>query len=188
MLFRLFALVAILVGCENKQQTNLIEGSLSNSTLAYEFINAFYSFNADSLQAILADAPTSQPNLLYYQKWAECGHYEVVKRNPFIEKNDSTILVPVTVKDDLMAALKIDFNVTDTFHITIRKGKIIGVETSSNDPTQYYEAKEWVKQNLPELIEKPCEGIWNGGPTPCDCIQGMLKGFEAFTQSSSNKP
>jgi hypothetical protein len=79
-----------------------------------------------------------------------------------------------------MAALKIDFNVTDTFFISIRKGQIRSVQTSSNDPDQYYEAKEWVKKNRSDLIEKPCKGIWEGGPTPCECIQGMLKGFAEF--------
>jgi GH15 family glucan-1,4-alpha-glucosidase len=79
-----------------------------------------------------------------------------------------------------MAALQIDFNVTDTFHIAVQKGKIRSVQTSSNDPKEYYEAKEWVKQNRSELIERPCEGIWEGGPTPCECILGMIKGFKAF--------
>ena len=134
---------------------------------------------------MLFSAEESQPNILYYQKWAECGHYEVVSRNALVQKNDSLILAPVTVKDDLMAALKIDFNVTDTFRIAIRNGKIRSVETSSNDPAVYYEAKAWVKKNHPELIEKPCEGIWEGGPTPCECIQGMLKGFGAFTDAKA---
>ena len=79
-----------------------------------------------------------------------------------------------------MAALQIDFNVTDTFHITIHNGKISEVKTSSNDPDEYYAAKEWVKEHHPEFIEKACEGIWEGGPTPCECVQGMVMGFHAF--------
>lgn len=74
-----------------------------------------------------------------------------------------------------MNALQINFNVTDTFHILIHDGQICSVETSSNDPDTYYEAKAWVKKNRPEFVEKACEGIWVGGPTPCECIQGMVK-------------
>ncbi|MBA4057976.1 MAG: hypothetical protein C0490_24885, partial [Marivirga sp.] len=98
-------------------------------------------------------------------------------------KNDSIVIFPVTVKDDLMGALSIDFNVTDTFHILIQKGKILSVKTSSNDIDVYYEAKEWVIKNRPELVEKACEGIWEGGPTPCECVLGMVKGFAEFTEN-----
>lgn len=147
-----------------------------------QFVDAFYSFNKDSLQYLLSSARGSQPNILYYQEWAKCGNYAIVKRGSCIQKYDSLVLVPVTVKDDLISALHIDFHVTDTFHLTISNGQIRSVTTTSNDPDVYYEAKEWVKQNRPELIEKVCEGIWDGGPTPCACVQGMVKGFAAFRE------
>ncbi len=59
-----------------------------------------------------------------------------------------------------MNALQINFNVTDTFHITIRDGQIRSVETSSNDPHTYYAAKEGVIKNRPEYVKKAWEGIW----------------------------
>jgi hypothetical protein len=152
----------------------------TNAALANEFINAFYSFDRDSLEYILIYAKGSRASILYYQKWAECGNYEVLKRSDCIVKNDSLVICPVTVKDDLMAGLNIDLNVTDSFHITIVNKHIRSVETSSNDPDEYYTAKEWVKVNRPELIEKPCQGIWEGGSTPCECVQGMVKGFREF--------
>ena len=93
------------------------------------------------------------------------------------------MIFPVTVKDDLMSTLDIDFNVTDTFHISLKNGKIFSVKTSSNDTDTYYQAKEWVIKNRPELVEKPCEGIWEGGPTPCECVLGMIKGFTEFTEN-----
>jgi hypothetical protein len=34
-------------------------------------------------------------------------------------KNDTLIICPVTVEDDLIKALELDLNVTDTFHIVI---------------------------------------------------------------------
>jgi hypothetical protein len=170
----------LFASCKNDSHPQASLTTKSSVVIANEFIDAFYSFNSDSLKTILSEATTSQPNILYYQKWAECGSYEVITRHECFGKKDSLVICPVTVKDDLMAGLNINFNVTDTFHLTITRGLIRAVETSSNDPDVYYEAKEWVKQNRPELIEKPCEGIWAGGPTPCECILGMIKGFKEF--------
>ncbi|HEX6890590.1 MAG TPA: hypothetical protein VF141_07855 [Chryseolinea sp.] len=175
-----FGFLLLSVSCKNGSHHEVNSTSESNTAVAAKFIDAFYSFNSDTLKSILSEAKGSQPNIVYYQKWAECGNYTVVTRHDCLEKNDSLVICPVTVKDDLMAGLGINFNVTDSFHLTITRGRIRSVETSSNDPEVYYEAKEWVKQNRPELIEKPCEGIWAGGPTPCECILGMIEGFKAF--------
>jgi hypothetical protein len=176
----LFGIFFGLVSCREATRPS---DSSSNHVVAKQFVDAFYSFNHDSLETILSEAKTSQPNIVYYQKWAECGHYRIVKQSDPVQKNDSVMLVPITVKDDLMAALEINFNVTDTFHVVVREGTIRSVETSSNDPEEYYQAKEWVKQNRPEWVDKPCEGIWNGGPTPCECIQGYIKGFGDFVKA-----
>lgn len=175
----LYLLLLPLAGCNNTSQKSTPPDHM---LIANAFVDAFYSFNSDSLQALLSAAERSRPGILYYQKWAKCGNYKVLHRDGYFEKNDSTIMVPVTVKDDLMGSLQIDFNVTDTFHITFRNDIIHEVQTSSNDPDEYYEAKEWVKTNRPEYIEKACEGIWEDGPTPCECIQGMVKGFLDFKE------
>jgi len=167
----------LLSGCKMTSQKN---NPPSNVAVAKAFIDAFYSFNRDSLQNILSAAGHSRPNMLYYQKWAECGNYKVLNRDNYFEKNDSTVIYPVTVKDDLIGALQIDFNVTDTFHIIIRNGKIYSVRNTSNDPEIYYEAYNWVKQNRSDLIEKVCEGFGKEGATPCECVRSMVKGFAEF--------
>lgn len=166
---------------------NSQESSKENVAIGNQFINAFYSFNRDSLQSLLTSAEASQPSILYYQKWAECAHYQVLDRAQAFEKNDSTIIFPVTVKDDLMSALGINFNVTDTFKISLYEGRIVSVSTSSNDPDEYYRAKEWVVKNRPNLVEKACEGIWEGGPTPCECVLGMIEGFAAFREERKGR-
>jgi hypothetical protein len=174
-------IVMLSAGCggDTSRETSSREAQIA---IANGFIDAFYSFDRDSLETVLANAQSSQPNILYYQKWAQCGHYKVITRHDCIVKNDSLVVCPVTVKDDLMSGLEIDFNVTDTFHLAITNGQIQSITNSSNDPAVYYEAKHWVKQNHPELIEQPCEGIWNGGPTPCECIEGMIAGFKDFVK------
>jgi hypothetical protein len=151
-----------------------------NVAAANEFIDAFYSFNSDELESTLTYAEESKPSILYYQGWAEGGNYEIIDRHPCIAKYDSLVICPVTVKDDLIVALEIDFFVTDTFHVTVKKGRILSVTTSSNDPPLYHEARDWVRQNRPELIEEPCRGIWEGGPTPGECVRAMVKGYTEF--------
>ena len=173
--------ILILASCNTATQNDAPDRDVA---IANKFIDAFYSFNTDSLQSTLSSAKESQPEILYYQKWAECANYKIVDRTHYFKKNDSTVIFPVTVKDDLMGALAIDFNVTDTFHISIQNGKILSVKTSSNDLDVYYEAKEWVNKNRPDLVGKACEGIWEGGPTPCECVLGMIKGFAEFTESN----
>lgn len=176
--FVIVGLLSIVVSCNRASRPTAVQSN--NVKLASKFIDTFYSFHYDSLELILSSAQESQPNILYYQKWAECGNYKILKRDTWFEKNDSVVIFPVTVKDDLMTSLKIDFNVTDTFHITIRNDRITSVQTTSNDLEIYYQAKEWVNKNRPELISEACEGIWEGGPTPCECVKGMVAGFAQF--------
>ncbi len=175
--------LSLLFCCNNTAHRDQPAEQERNVVVANEFVDVFYSFNRDSLDAILSNAAGSRAGILFYQKWAECGHYKIVRRGTLIEKNDSLVIVPVTVKDDLMGALQIDLNVTDTFRLAIRDGQIRSVHTSSNDPDTYYEAKEWVKKNRPDLVEKACEGIWAEGSTPCECVKGMVKGLREFRAS-----
>jgi hypothetical protein len=176
----IFSLLLLPGSFRNPSQSDNSVDQFNNIAVAKEFINAFYSFNSDTLASILSHASESQPSILYYQKWAECGNYIIIKKHNFFERNDSLIICPITVKDDLIGALNIDFNVTDTFHLTIIDGQIHSVQTSSNDPDLYYEAKQWVRQNRPQVIQGPCMGILEGGPTPCDCVRAMVKGFTEF--------
>jgi len=158
---------------------------MSNLEIANEFIEAFYSFDKNRLAEVLKHAPAAQPNILYYQKWAECGNYEILNKNEFVQESEHVIVCPITVQDDLMPALQLDFKVTDVFRLTIIDKEIRSVENSSDDPDIYYDAKKWVHENHPELVDEQCEGIWNGGPTPCECIKGVIKGFKLFIESKS---
>ena len=180
--------ILLFIGCKNRTISETTIYQNDNIQIANQFIDAFYSFNKDSLKLSLSYAEKSHPSILYYQKWAECGNYEVLKRFKCEEKNDSLVICPITVKDDLMSALQLDLNVTDTFHIVIKERKIRSVQTSSNDPDVYYKAKDWIKQNRPELIEKPCENAWEGGPTPCECIKATIQGLAEFTAPEESNP
>jgi len=93
------------------------------------------------------------------------------------------LLSPITVKDDLITALEIDFHVTDTFHLTIIDEKIRSIMTSSNDSDLFYEAKDWVKQNRAKMIEKACEGT----STACECVKATAEGYIKFKTNFKTK-
>ncbi len=82
-----------------------------------------------------------------------------------------------------MLALGIDYNVTDTFEISFMSDEITAVETSSDDLQIYYDARDWVREELPELVDLPCQGYFAGGPTPGDCARAMAEGYKQFAAS-----
>ncbi len=151
---------------------------------AESFVDAFYSFDPDVLRETLLSAEDSIPSILFYQGWAEGGNYEIVERIPCAFDPEGAISCSITVKDDLIGALGIDFDVTDTFHLIFSGEQIVAVTNSSNDPQEYHDAKKWVQENRPELINEPCMGFFDGGPTPGICVRAMVKGFAEFGTSN----
>ena len=173
----LLSIILFLVSCASleKQDRKIL--------LAENFIDAFYSFEKYRLEAFLDTSKSSAPIILYYQGWAEGGNYEVLNRKPCVMIDPEVVSCSITVKDDPMLALGIDFNVTDTFTLTFTGNKLISVETSSNDLQVYHDAGAWVMKELPELVSLPCKGFFDGGPTPADCARAMTKGYARFAIS-----
>jgi hypothetical protein len=161
------------------------EAEIGNAELktAEALIDAFYSFDKNKLASLLALADESRASVIYYQGWAKGGNYKIVERKPCVATSLDRVSCAITVEDDPMLALKLDFNVTDTFTIAFVDGKISAADTSSNDMQIYYDAREWVEKNYPELIEKPCIGFFVGGPTPGDCAKAMALGYARFAAS-----
>ena len=143
-------------------------------------IDAFYSFDPAPLRQAMASAPDSMPQILYYQGWAQGGNYVILERRPCRFEKADQIRCDITVKDDLIAALGTGRPVTDTFHLSLRDGRIVKVRTSSNDPPEFEQALDWLKRERPELLTGPCRGFFAGGPTPQDCVREVVKGFAAF--------
>ena len=119
---------------------------------------------------------------MFYQGWARGGNYKIVRRTPGKSDGASDVVCAITVKDDLIAALGINFNVTDTFRISFSDDAVSNVRTTSNDPPEFDEALKWVQRERQELIRKPCDGFFNGGPTPGDCVRAMVRGFAEFAR------
>lgn len=153
--------------------------------IAEAFIDAFYSFDAGRLRAIMADAQGSIPDIGFYQGWAEGANYRVLERTPCHFEKPGQVRCPVTVKDDIVGVLK-SFDVTDTFHLKFRDGRIVAVHTSSNDSPEWEEGMSWLRREHPAIFTGPCRGIWNGGPTPQDCARAIVKGFAEFRAPSAD--
>ncbi|MFM7784514.1 MAG: amidase, partial [Gammaproteobacteria bacterium] len=153
--------------------------------VAEGFIDAFYSFDATRLEHALAAAPASMPLIGFYQRWALGGNYRIVDRRP-CESVDASgeIRCAITVKDDLMGALGIAFEVTDTFHLRVADGVIRSVSTSSNDLAVFRRAEKWVWREREALVREPCTGYFDGGPTPELCVRAMVEGFAAFRKTA----
>jgi hypothetical protein len=166
-------IATLLIGCASVPSP---KGDLAT---AERFIDAFYSFDRERLAAALESAESSKPKIIYYQGWAAGGNYRIVDRQPCRVGGDG-VTCSITVKDDLIAALGIPIDVTDTFHLTFDGGRIVAVRTTSNDPPQFEQALQWVIRERSSLVEKPCEGFFAGGPTPGDCVRAMVRGFAEF--------
>lgn len=151
--------------------------------VAEKLIDAFYSFDPAQLRAAMADAPASQPQLLFYQGWAEGGNYAILNRQPCQFASESEVTCAITVRDDLIAALGTGFWVTDKFHLTMREGRIVGVRNSSNDPPDFELALKLLQREQPEVMTGPCQGFFAGGPTPGDCVRAVVAGFKAYRES-----
>ena len=128
----------------------------------------------------MVDAPASQPALLFYQGWAQGGNYAVLKREPCQFASASEITCAITVRDDLIVALGTGYWVTDKFHLTVSEGRIVAVRNSSNDPPEFEAALNWLQEERPELMTGPCQGFFDGGSTPQDCVRAVVLGFKAY--------
>lgn len=179
----LFVLILLLVSCSSNKPEKP-----HRLNLAEEFIDAFYSFDPAALKSLLSAAEESVPSIIYYQGWAEGGNYEIIDRKPCVEQESDKVSCSVTVRDDPMLALGVDFNVTDTFHISFTSGNIISVKTTSNDLQIYHDAADWVRSEMPELVREPCQGFFEGGPTPGACARAMARGYAKFSESIRSGP
>jgi hypothetical protein len=168
----------LLAGCSIQPRQAISDPRLET---AEAFIGAFYSFDEARLHHAMVDATPSMGDTLYYQEWAEAGHYVVLKRQPCRLDKPDEVVCPVTVKDDLLPALGSAFHVTDDFHFAFRDGRIVKVWNSSDDPPVFHQAMEWLRRERPQIFTRPCRGMWEGGPTPKDCVRAIVHGFAEFT-------
>ena len=181
-----FLTVGLCIGsCTYSPATDSQKLSTQNLHSAEALIDAFYSFDSAEIKPFLFSAESSTPAIIFYQGWADGGNYKVIDRQPCKAESNTVISCSITVEDDPVLALNIDFNVTDTFTVTFSGTEIILVETSSNDKQIYHDAFNWVTKEMPEVMSGPCKGFFNGGPTPEDCARAITEGYRKFAESNA---
>jgi len=173
-------LAGLLAGCGVPPKDRAAGGGAIDLAAAEALVDAFYSFDPERLRKAMAGAPDSVPKILFYQGWAQGGNYTVVERRPCRMKAPGEAACDIKVRDDLIAALGTGYDVTDTFHIAFRYGRIAAVRTSSNDPPEFEQALQWLGRERPEILDGPCRGFFDGGPTPQACARAAAKGFADF--------
>jgi hypothetical protein len=183
-LFAIALAVGVLSSCGDSKSAESPQPDEDHLLVSETFIDTFYAFESAELAAMLTHATDSIPSISFYQGWAEGGNYQVVERMPCEATGPARVSCSITVQDDLMLALDIDFNVIDTFELSFADGEIDSVDTSSNDLQVFWDAREWVNEKHPELIRIPCQGIFDGGPTPGACVRSMVDGYARFAASN----
>jgi len=169
------------LNAENSKQNKL--------KISENLVDAFYSFDKQKLNNTLTTAQSSKPHIVFYQGWAKGGNYEIVNRSPCAQTNAAdkngniSISCSITVKDDLMKALDIPFDVTDTFHLTFQKETLTNVTTSSNDLQVFRDAEDWVWSKMAGSVKEACKDYFEGGPTPGECVRAMVNGYAEFANS-----
>lgn len=189
LLMRYLLTIALLFGLSGcAALTPPVRSAGSTPLVAAErLIDAFYSFDPDPLRAAMADAAGSQPQIVFYQGWAQGGNYKVLKRQQCQFSGEAEVTCAITVQDDLIVALGTGFWVTDKFHLKLDGERIVKVRTSSNDPPEFDLALIWLKREQPGLMTGPCRGFFAGGPTPGDCVRAVVSGFKAFRVSKQSE-
>ena len=156
--------------------------------LAETFVDAFYSFDPAPMGELLSEAGEARQRILFYQGWALNGNYVVMERIPCERIDNGTVSCSITVQDDLVLALGIDFDVTDTFTISIEDGAISDVATSSNDPELYHDARDWVWENRRDLVGQACDGDSGATPDPKGCVRNALEGYREYARLNGLTP
>lgn len=177
--------IALLIGVASFAVPVAPADASADQTLvaAERIIDAFYAFDPRPLREAMADAAASQPQILFYQGWAQGGNYAVLERKPCRFASADEVTCAITVRDDLILALGTGYWVTDTFHLTIADGRIVKVGTSSDDPPDFAAALAWLQREQPAIMTGPCQGFFAGGPAPQDCVRAIVAGFRGYRAS-----
>lgn len=148
---------------------------------AESILDAFYSWDSDSLGQRLASAEGSGA-MLYYQKWAEAAHYELEERRPCEQVSTSSVRCAITVTDDFGMAL--GYTATDTFAFGFSDAGVTLVEFEGDDPAIFTALFAWMAVYRGEVFENECRDMFSTGTTPADCARSVADAANAFVEWS----
>ena len=171
--FVCIALIGITSACTPPQNSDV--------KTAEVFIDAFYSWDSISLEALLTPGAHAD-QMLYYQGWAQGGNYDVIDRKPCAYAGEE-ISCAITVTDDFGSQL--GYTATDTFYFKIENGRIHAARFESNDPPLFEEIIQWMMATKPEVLAGPCQGLFADGETPGDCARAVTAGIKEYLATRS---
>jgi len=175
-------LIFFFCGCSPSTGVSASDTMLDELAAAEAVIDAFYSWDSDRLETTLSNArvlaPQQVDRALYYQAWAQAGHYMVQTRRSCEHTDEAVVACAITVTDDIGGAL--GYIATDTFHMNVNKGRVIGIDSTSDDPPVLEEVFAWLAQTRPEVLAGPCKDLFAGGTTPAECVQAVVQGARDF--------
>ncbi len=167
-----------------KTESDAPEGSPSALEVAEAFIDAFYSWNAAALTQLM-DAGEAGARALYYQAWAEAGHYVVENRQRCRNLDDGRVECAITVHDDIGQTL--GYVATDVFRLSIEGDRVVGVDFDSDDPPIFDELFAWIAKDRPEVLAGPCRDLFAGGDTPAACVRAVVQAARDFSRLAPNE-
>ena len=144
---------------------------------AEAFIDAFYSWDRQTLENTLTSDTLGAEQVTYYQGWAKGGNYAIQNRRPCAWAEEE-IQCPITVTDDFGKTL--GYTATDTFHLTIQDSKVASVRFTADDPPIFSELQAWMMAERPEIFAGPCKDFFAGGTTPGDCARAVANAAREF--------
>ena len=165
--------------------TTLSEEAAARVALGNAFVDAFYSFDPETLEALFVEGTAAAA--LYYQGYAEGANYRIVERGECIDSLGE-VICPITVEDDVILALDNELKVTDTFFLTVSDGLLTNMRTTSNDPEIAMDAVGWVFSTYPEIREGVCAGMWLDGETPGECARRIAEGAQEYAEQKGITP
>ena len=176
-LLSVFALVVFAGVLPVRADTN----SIDPRDVAERFLDAFYAWDSEALDAMLFHNAEGD-DVLYYQGWAKGANYHVVSRPPcdVLESANSLAQVTcaVTVTDDFGRAL--GYRATDTFRLTIANEQVLAASFAGDDPPIFAEMFGWIQQQRPDVLSGPCHLMFAGGPTPSACAEAVARAAQDY--------
>jgi hypothetical protein len=150
---------------------------------AETFIDAFYSWDPVPLAAVLRRVPESvAASALYYQAWAEAGHYAIDTRRACAAGAEEKIVCAITVTDDIGGAL--GYVATDTFRFSVEHGHITDLQIAGDDPPIFEAVLTWMREDRPDVFSGPCKDLFAGGTTPAECVRAVVQGARDYRARS----
>ena len=154
--------------------------------VAEEFLDAVYSLDPDRLDAAMASLPEDDRRFLtFYQGFAAASDYEVTD-GPSCQVSGPNIQCSVRARDRFVDAVGLQAHEFERYTLSTRDGEVRDLRFRLQGPPALSEPFDWVVENRADVMDGPCRGFFDGGPTPDDCARAFFDAFEERLAATSS--